>query len=64
MSIIKDVPVSQLRAAAAAWRASEQAPGFFKVRRDLSHHDRMEELVEEVARLRALLNTTKEPERA
>lgn len=58
---ISEVPISQLRAAARAWRASEQTGGFFKVKRDLSHHDRMEELVEEIARLRALLAAESQP---
>lgn len=57
MSDMASIPLHQIREAAAAWRAHDTRPrGLFgRSQCPLSLHDRIDDLVDEVARLRAAL---------
>jgi hypothetical protein len=57
MSAVKDIPVEQLREAAAAWRAHELRPSprvwpFASIAPSLSVYDRIDEMIDEIERLR------------
>lgn len=52
MSIIEDTNTNTLRAAAAAWRAHHRSIWLFPSGLPISIHDRIDELIDEIERLR------------